>query len=563
MNNGNVHHKYTAIIVITVVLAGFFAAVLVGNVYHMLKSDPLPISKGDAAPRPQASSGISEGIAAVVTESSPALKDLYENFAYAPLWIDTRGATKYAASNLRGLRETAESANRQGITTTALTGLLAEATHPTKPADIIRIDVALTREALDLATALRLGAVPFDGKTGQDWFIPAEQFDPTFGLTAAIKDSAVAAFFAALPPRDAQYQSLVTGLQTYREIASRGGWANVPDGDEIRLDTNDPRVAILRARLAAEGYKKAENTEQLSEAVRLFQSRNGLEPDGRLGRGTLAALNVTTETRVSQILANLERYRHTTRAPGDRYIAVNTAATTLEYVADGKTQIRMKVVSGDKRHATPILAVKATGVTLNPRWEIPPSIAGKEILPKLKANPRYLADNNMVIVDGVDDPTGEFVDWSRYSAKTFPVRLRQRAGDDNALGVLKFQMNNPQNIYLHDTPSRKAFARFERHLSHGCIRVSQPVTLAQYALADSAWDESALNAEIGRGVTRTVGLKSPLPIYIYYWTAFTEDGVLNFRNDIYNRDAVLAAALTEDLKTPLKPANDKAVAALN
>lgn len=119
----------------------------------------------------------------------------------------------------------------------------------------------------------------------------------------------------------------------------------------------------------------------------------------------------------------------------------------------GESVLRLKVVTGTKRHATPVLSVKMTGVTLNPRWEIPPSIAGKEILPKLQKDPNYLADNDMVIVDGVeDDPHGQYVDWSQYSASRFPLRLRQRPGDDNSLGLMKFQMTNPQNIYLHDTP---------------------------------------------------------------------------------------------------------------
>jgi murein L,D-transpeptidase YcbB/YkuD len=201
-------------------------------------------------------------------------------------------------------------------------------------------------------------------------------------------------------------------------------------------------------------------------------------------------------------------------------------------------------------------------VTLNPRWEIPYSIASKEILPKLQANPRYLAENNMMIVDGVAANTsGEFIDWSQYTAQDFPMRLRQRPGDDNALGVLKFQMANPQNIYLHDTPSRKAFDRTERHLSHGCIRVAQPVTLAAAVLAAGGWDEASLTEEISTGATRTIALKHPLPVYISYWTVFAEGDALHFRNDIYERDQSLAAALGQGLNGITLPSDVKTVAA--
>ena len=435
----------------------------------------------------------------------------------------------------------------QGIGTGALAHLLMTAKDSgLSDADAAHIDVALTQETLRLADALRRGAVPTE-KLGASWIMPTDEFDAGNGLAEAVTKNNLKEFLTGLAPADVQYQALVAAYETYRDITVQGGWPTIPAGDEIKFDVADPRTTVLRERLAAEGYlapKGPAEPAALAEAVKQFQTRNGMEPDGRIGKDTLAALNVPASVRVAQIAANLERWRHTPHDRGDKFIAVNTAATTLDFMMSGESVLHLRVVAGDKNHATPILFAKITGVTLNPRWEIPPSIARKEILPKLKKNPNYLADNNMVIVDGVEgDPHGQYVDWSQYTDK-FPMRLRQQAGDDNSLGLMKFQMSNPQNIYLHDTPSRGAFAKFERHLSHGCVRVDQPSTLAEHVLLQTpGWDIAKINAAVATGTTRTIGLTEALPVYISYWTAFSEDGQIQFRDDIYNRDAPLAGAL--------------------
>ena len=151
----------------------------------------------------------------------------------------------------------------------------------------------------------------------------------------------------------------------------------------------------------------------------------------------------------------------------------------------------------------------------------------------------------MVVVGDDEDPHGLNVNWADYEGRSLNVRFRQRAGDDNALGLLKFQMTNLQNIYLHDTPSRSAFAKSERHLSHGCVRVDQPATLAEVVLRgnDGNWDAAKIADEIATRETKSVVLKQPLPVWMHYWTVFSENGVVQFRNDIYERDASLAAAL--------------------
>lgn len=541
MSNKNQYQKYyLGGCVIAVVFAGYLAAQVGHNVHDVPKnsspSTTQPAAPGNPAPPTlnQVRDELPAQIAARMQQEAGApIARIYEQFGYTPLWTKP--------SRLKDLTQVSALAHTQGIDTSDLEHLLRGAAQANAAAN----DIALTREALRLSEALRLGVVARE-KLGNSWFMPSDSFDAVAGLSAALKDNDLQTYFNGLAPPDAQYKSLIAAFQTYRDLADQGGWPAIPGTDELKM--SDARTLLLRDRLMAEGYlgrNIAVDAVQLGEAVKAFQARNGLEPDGLLGKGTLAALNVGADERVAQIAANLERWRHTPRDRGDKFVAVNSASTTLEFITKGQSILSLKVVTGDKRHGTPILFAKITGVTLNPRWEIPYSIATKEILPKLKKNPNYLADNNMVVVGGpVADPHGQSVDWSQYSTKSLPMRFRQNAGDDNALGLIKFQMSNPQNIYLHDTPSRSVFARNERHLSHGCVRVDQPASLAEHVLLETpGWDQAAITDEIKKGQTRTIALKTPLSVYIFYWTAFASDGAVNFRDDIYRRDMPLAEAL--------------------
>jgi murein L,D-transpeptidase YcbB/YkuD len=263
------------------------------------------------------------------------LMRMYAPSGYVPLWL----ASKEGVRRQRDLAEAATLASAQGIETTHLSQLLLTASaRNIAPAAAAHADIALTRETLKLANAIRLGVVPRK-ELGRSWLMPADEFDAMPGLAAALQDKGgLKSFFADLAPQDSQFNELIAALQTYRDIVERGGWPKIPADKELKLGTDDPRTAFLVQRLAAEGYLRSSSVTDvaaLTEAVKAFQTRNGLEPDGRLGRGTLAALNVPAEERVLQIAANLERWRQTPRDRGDTFIAVNTASTTLDYVSGG------------------------------------------------------------------------------------------------------------------------------------------------------------------------------------------------------------------------------------
>jgi L,D-transpeptidase YcbB len=220
-------------------------------------------------------------------------------------------------------------------------------------------------------------------------------------------------------------------------------------------------------------------------------------------------------------------------------------------------------VVGDVKHQTPSMVTAMTSVVLNPTWTVPPSIATKEILPKLRKDPNYLASNNMQILEafpeGSPQSQGVGLDWQKYSK--FPWRIRQAPGPDNALGQVKFNLNNQDDIYLHDTPRRQYFGRLFRALSHGCVRVERPVQLAQ-ALVSSEW-APRIDDLISEANTKTLKLEKPLTVYLMYMTAWAdEDGTVNFRDDLYGHDGRLKAALKRPRTPTAQVAQERTPGAL-
>lgn len=460
---------------------------------------------------------------------------IYDAFGNQPIWQG-----RQAKARLKSLGEAADIADAHGMDTQKLRDAMnAVNADP-------RTDVALTQEVADLFKDMRVGVVDFND-TADYWKIPAEQYDPTADVTSAIREYHLAQALKPLAPTHPIYGELLKSLVTYRKLAQAGGWKAIPAADtEVRLDKPDERLPLVKERLKAEGYEIG-NDDAFKASIAAFQEKNGLTPDGRLGKSTLAAMNVSADTRVDQIAVNLERWRHLPRDFKSDYVMANTADGAVTVVRDGTPKMRLRAITGDRKHETPVLMSRITAVTFNPTWEIPISIAGKEILPKLKKDPTYLQSQNMVVVNGTDaDPHGLYMNWERFDSKSLPYRLRQKAGANNSLGLVKFEMSNPYNIYIHDTPSRKLFVKDDRHLSHGCVRVENPRQLAEELLAPTGkWDAEKIEAAIADGQTQRAMLKSWLPVYVMYWTAYVDDGKIQFRDDAYRRDAVIAQALHE------------------
>lgn len=481
-----------------------------------------------------------------------ALGRFYRAREFSPAWDAGDGGRERAALLLQAL----ERADTQGLDPGRyhLEAIRARRTNGSARS-ATEIELLLTDAFVRYATEIRTGRRPA-GYGEADWGFVAPRFDAVGALTRALREPAgFAAVLASLPPPGPDYRALVTALARYRALAARGGWPPVPPGTYLKPGDEEGRVAALRTRLAADDELVPRSADvryddRLAEAVRRFQARHGLAVDSVVGPATVQALNVPVADRMRQIVLNLERWRWLPRDLGRHYIVVNAPDARLHVVVDGRPVLTSRVVVGDLRHPTPVVQGWVEAVILHPRWNVPTSIAAEEILPRLRENRRYLAENDIVVLERREsDPFGLAIDWAAIAADRFPFRLQQQPGPDNPLGRIKLDIPNRFDVYLHDTPTRALFARPVRTASHGCIRVERADDLALHVLEDDTrgWTRSRLEDALEAGDTQRIPVTRPLPVYILYWTAFVEpDGQVQFREDVYGRDRRLAAALGEE-----------------
>ena len=446
--------------------------------------------------------------------------------AGAPVWSDSDAAILGAAL---------DEAGREGLDP-------RDYAVPPMPAGQAR-DMRLTSAAIAYVRDLRLGRARLKA-LDDDVQLPPQDFDAAAALDAALQNHRLGPFLAGAAPPQPEYAALRKALAFYRGVAVKGGWPALPDGTPADF-ADGKNAALLRRRLAYEDPAAALPGADVTEAVKRFQARHGLDADGRVGARTLAELNMTADARVQQIVANMERWRWLPRQFEASYIAINVPDARLALTLDGKRVLESRVVVGKPKTPTPIMRAEGAGVTINPPWNVPASIARREILPKLKANPSYLKSQDMILVNGPPgDPHGLHVNWRAIPAGTFPYRIQQHPGPKNSLGTIKIELPNKFAVYLHDTPAKQAFNRPARDLSHGCVRVEQILPLASYALASNLSATDMLSNAVAAGKTQYLPLERRLPVYFLYWTAFAEaDGTFQFRPDIYGRDARLIAAL--------------------
>lgn len=379
-------------------------------------------------------------------------------------------------------------------------------------------DALATDAFLTAATHLSGGVV--DPQFARpSWCSPPPKIDAAAVLQAALDDGTIEETLAGLSVRHEGYVRLRRMLATYRNVQ----WPVVPKGRTLRLGDEDPRVVILRQRLYSTSDSAIFDAE-LEELVLHFQSHHGITEDGIVGPETLRELNVPAEDRAGQIAVNMERWRWMPEDLGPSYAIVNIAAFRLDVIEGNRSVLTMKAVVGKEYTRTPFFAARIAEVVVNPWWNVPDSIAAKELWPKQRRDSSYLEREHMIVMNG---------------------RIRQRPGDWNALGRLKFNMPNRYDVYLHDTPAKSLFELPFRAFSHGCIRLEKPLDLALYLLRDQPqWNAGALETAIAAGSERSIRLTKPLPVYVLYWTAWVgDDGHMEFHRDHYERDAAIATAL--------------------
>jgi murein L,D-transpeptidase YcbB/YkuD len=307
----------------------------------------------------------------------------------------------------------------------------------------------------------------------------------------------------------------------------------------------------MRARLRASGDITVDSAKPdvydpaLVMAVKRFQKRHGLEPDGVVGKQTVAAMNVAVEERIRQIVLNMERWRWLPEDLGDRYILVNIAGFKLTLVDSGAVWDRMRVAVGKPYRRTPVFSDRIRYLEFNPYWTVPYSIATRDLLPKIKKNPGILKVKGYELLRDGKSVAPETINWSSLSRKNFPYTLRQKPGPKNALGRVKFMFPNQFAVYLHDTPGRQVFGHASRAFSSGCIRLARPIDLAELVLRETpGWKRERIDAVLETGKRTVVNLAKRLPVHLTYSTAWSgEGGTINFRPDIYGRDKSLHEAL--------------------
>lgn len=496
--------------------------------------------------------------------ASAVLPLFYEQRAYAPAWCHDGGMDSRADSLLEAIRN----ADQEGLNPNdyhlekigSLWASVYQQQAEKKRHDsrqLVDLDLLLTDAFLVYGSHLLAGKINPE-TIDSEWFANRREIDLAAHLQTALEKNQITEALRSLLPPQPGYARLRKALARYRDIAANGGWPVVPDGPKLQKSDHGERVVALRRRLIAAGDLDPTEGDSLdlfddavAEALRKFQRRHGLEVDGVAGAATLANLNVPVAERIRQVILNMERWRWLPQDLGQRHLLVNIANFELDVFESGEIVLMMRVMVGRDYRRTPVFSDRMTYLVLSPYWHVPPGIATRDILPAVKKDLGYLAKQNMKVFQGwgaearaIDPAT---INWQTMTARNLNYRFRQDPGPANALGRVKFMFPNRFNVYLHDTPSRELFTRMERAFSSGCIRVEKPIELAEYVLrGDPQWTRANIEAAFKKWQEQTVRLPEPIPVHLLYWTAWAnDDGSINFRRDIYERDKRVEEALFE------------------
>lgn len=482
-------------------------------------------------------------ISAEQLEDSAAnrLRNFYNSRNFQFAWLAEKGIAEQAKVfyelDKNYVSSTRDSTGENKQLQAKLTALLGKDTVITTVSpELVNFELALTQHFFNFVSYAYAGKLD---PAKLQWYIPRKKLN-----AEALLDSLVAKKGKELDewaPVNSYYKTLNKELIRWDSIQQKGSWEQIPLAKAKRYAQGDTGIVIkqLKKRLADFGDLPATDTTALftaavKEAVTTAQKQFGLMETGKADRALINALNKPIQDRIQQMLINLERMRWTPMVPDGRFILVNIPEYKLHVIENRKEVFNMGIVVGKAANQTVIFSKEMENIVFSPYWNIPPSIVKSEILPAMRNNRNYLAQKNM----------------EQYGNSDGLPLIRQKPGNSNSLGRVKFLFPNSYNIYLHDTPAKSLFAEEKRAFSHGCIRLAQPKKLAEYILATQPeWTSDKIEKAMTSKKEVWVRVKQKIPVFITYFTAWVDkDGHINFRDDLYGHDQKMAAQLFKPLK---------------
>jgi murein L,D-transpeptidase YcbB/YkuD len=455
--------------------------------------------------------------------SAGAIRNFYRVRNYEYAWFTSNGPTEQARGLWSLYSSESDSASRDSA------NKLQERMDTILQSDSITVnrnDSSFART--ELALTQRLIQYAADNpqhinKQAIYYLVPAKKMETMEYADSVLNKQKDSTLYAG----NRTYTALKQQLSNYYQIAKDGGWDSLSVSTSLKKGVKSPEVARLKKRLQLTGdYSNSDTTNVFSDslviAVKSFQERNGLQPTGMVNDSTARLLNIPVEQRIQQIIVNMNRSLWMPPQTDSSRIEVNIPSQMLYAYADSGKTFEMPVIVGEQGNSTVMFSSEINKIVFNPAWNIPQSIVKNEIMPKMKADATYLKKNNIEVINQND---------------SIP-QLRQLPGKDNPLGKVKFLFPNTHDIYLHDTPDKNLFAKQDRTLSHGCIRVANAEKLAEFLLTDqSGWTPEKIRSAMNNGKEQTVDLKKETPVSITYLTAWVDkNGKMNFRPDVYNHD---------------------------
>lgn len=411
--------------------------------------------------------------------------------------------------------------------------------------DLAKYDVLLTSSFQKYILHLTNGKLN-PKKLYEDWDLKENYIDINETLTHLLDSDSLANKIAQLKPNNIVYKRLKKALRLINSFP-KDNFKPLKITQTIAPNDTNPSIIDVKKRLIY--WKELPFNDSLTSiydeetilAIKKFQSRHGLAMDGKIGPGTIVSLNFSKKQRMQQIIVNLERWKWYPKEMGKEYVIINIPDYRLTLVKDRDTLSTHKVIVGRTKRKTPILSSKLTQVVFNPTWTVPPTILREDVIPAILKSRSYLTKTNIKVYDS----KGRIIsphEWQLSRARSY--RYVQSSGTFNSLGMVKIIFPNRFSVYLHDTNHRDYFAKIDRSLSSGCVRVDNPLELTQYILGDTLnWNLYKITEVLQTEKTKFVKIEKEISFHLLYWTAWSENNKLIFRDDIYNLDADLYTKL--------------------